>query len=815
MEVYSYVPPGVPNSVFEKDVAAPTVARRKAKQYARESDGEVPADGLPWVAATHHLNSPRLLTASDPRSPTPPGFLGELFPPQATLLHAICALERAPALSLAPPSYHVPWLQNLSDRLETRCVRISERFSFGKTVLALALICAQRVPRRLPALAPLATFPVTGDVYRATNLLGVAPQRDPCTGVRYQGALPELTVRYARLLEVTIVAAASSVISQWEDNARRFTRLRFFTIDGVRALREFERLFRGGKLAEIDIVFVKVGRAAANFVVKGEPSLGDTKSRSILQAVARVLDGVPVARLIIDDFDTLKLCCDDCFVPALFTLLISATRRQVQTHFNLHSGDSAADFCRKNMTTNVQISAAALDEVTNKVCSLHCDPAYVAAYIGSTSIAFRRIFVRGGRAAAILRNLDASDEVIEMLNADAIKSAATKLGFAAASVGDIIRRVVGAHVFKLRAAVRIFARLERVRAELKAACGDPETDSSRISELRAAIKKGSDGDVAKALAAVSGGGEKVYQALDSLAEWAAEEEEKHGKALARMRENVRQEICQCCKAPFDVEGAPAYILANCCQAVICEVCATMPRGNDRGFIRRCVNCASSVAHPAGLIRVGAELDLAEALSDEAVIELDSDAAAPDAEGGGKADAAPARGRATPADFQNPKLRALAQLVLGEPIDCLSDAPAPPFVEGLIDASRNSPWPADLPKKFLVFSSHTETTAELSAGFELLGIPFAILRGTRAQKDAAVEKLRSEVGVLFVTAPKDCSGLHLPFVSHIVFYHLVLDRNVEAQVAARGQRLGRLHNLEIVGLVNQQESVHLANLPPKV
>jgi hypothetical protein len=42
----------------------------------------------------------------------------------------------------------------------------------------------------------------------------------------------------------------------------------------------------------------------------------------------------------------------------------------------------------------------------------------------------------------------------------------------------------------------------------------------------------------------------------------------------------------------------------------------------------------------------------------------------------------------------------------------------------------------------------------------------------------------------------------------VFYHHILDRNVEVQVAARGQRLGRMGNLEIITLINEAEAERL-------
>ena len=68
----------------------------------------------------------------------------------------------------------------------------------------------------------------------------------------------------------------------------------------------------------------------------------------------------------------------------------------------------------------------------------------------------------------------------------------------------------------------------------------------------------------------------------------------------------------------------------------------------------------------------------------------------------------------------------------------------------------------------------------------------------------VEKFENECDILLVTATNDCAGLHLPFVSHIIFYHKIIDHNIESQIAARGQRLGRKSNLEIISLLYQYE-----------
>lgn len=818
----------------------PRAARRGRREgaYDREAPGHTPTDGLAWGAARHKVWQSRLLTPGDPRAPDPPGFQGRLYAPQATILAAMLALERRPLVALAEPDAEAPGGgPALEAHAQTRAARIAERFSFGKTVLMLALVCASRVPARLPEPAPLATMAVSWHANRAgvTTRKAAADHVGNCVA----GFLPEVSLRYARLLPLTVVYAAANVISQWEGEARRFApALEFFTVDHVRSLREFETRYREGRAAGLALLFVKAGRVTANFVVEGEPPApGGAKNRPLLGALARILEGVPVARLVVDDYDMLRLGGDDCLLPALFTWLVSATRRQTTARATLAPAATVAEFFRANAPAAFPVLGATLDDVLNKPLSLRCEPAFVDAHLNTTAIGFRRLFVRGGQAAAILRDLDAPVEFVERVNANAVRS-----------VGDVIRRVVGAQLGKLQRALRALARAERARRELAGRAGPPERGRAVLSALRAALRDGSDAEAAAALAAVSGPSAEASAALAALDLWAAEQRDKYGKTLSRMRDNIREGHCQCCTLPLSeaADGGPsaAYILAACCQIIVCEHCITRPGGGRRAaagaaptvFAERCPNCARDIARgegdSAGLIRVGPELDLEAALADGALedgaLAADEEGDAP-ADGGvfaaaaaAAADAADAAGDAAGDgggalaaaaldDLDDPKLKALIQFVRGEPIDCLRDAPAEPYVGGLLDGRRDAPWPAARPRKILVFTMYPESTRAIEAGFARFGVAHGVLRGARAAKDEAVRAFREAAGAaaLLVSAPKDCGGLHLPFVSHVYFYHEVVDKNVRDQVAARGQRLGREHNLEIVTCLNEAEAAALA------
>jgi superfamily II DNA/RNA helicase len=217
--------------------------------------------------------------------------------------------------------------------------------------------------------------------------------------------------------------------------------------------------------------------------------------------------------------------------------------------------------------------------------------------------------------------------------------------------------------------------------------------------------------------------------------------------------------------------------------------------------------------------VGPEIDLLEALDDRAAF-----AEAEAGVGAGEEPAGAGEEPAGPAPFvpifvpiapgpaparPSAKVAALVRLARGLPPEgAVEDGPVPAFVHGLLEGRRNVPRPPGAPLRVLVFTMHPETTRALAAALAEAGLPHAALAGTRARRDEAVAALRGAPPggpfLLLVTAARDCAGLDLPELTHVVFFHRVVDRSVETQVAARGQRPGRAVNLEVVALLNEDE-----------
>ena len=201
----------------EDEAAAPGIgvrARRLAKLRGMGVGHKTvdPTDGKPWRLAMHrenaYQNTHRL---DDPGAPNPPRFKGNLHLPQATMLHAMLELEKNPFLRIRPK------LASLTGESKGILIQADlsgitlEALGFGKTVNVLALVTASPRPRDLPK--PMNVLVIPGQ-----NVAEINCSQQASKGTLFHqgghGFLPELTVRYSRILPLTVVAAAGAVISQ-------------------------------------------------------------------------------------------------------------------------------------------------------------------------------------------------------------------------------------------------------------------------------------------------------------------------------------------------------------------------------------------------------------------------------------------------------------------------------------------------------------------------------------------------------------------------------------------------------------------------
>jgi len=816
------------------------------KQYRKSSKHEIASyydEGyfVDWIDSYHTLGKTKVLTIDEPRykitSEKFKSDLYQLYPPQETLLHAMIELETKQKLKIIYDDiYYIA---------HSRFGILSPKFSFGKTILTLALICEQKYVLNKNIRYPLLSVYSFSD-NDMSNKMNVTIEEFKTS--RYQdftpnskyGFFPEvkLVETNIQLLPITVVAVANSIIVQWENNIKTFTNLTYFIINDVHTLKTFEKMIINykqsisNKILEYDILLIKVGSITKNYKTVEElqnltnfigassnPNLFGSSPRSIFDAIRSILGKYKISRFIIDDFDVIKLTGSDYLINACFTWFISATRRSSNIRCPIY--DYLETPIKTLINNNLEFPAISIseDDVFNSVFNIKCESQYCDMHIHTTQVDFRKIVVKGN-STKLLQNLELAPEVIEMINGDAIGLAAQTLGLEVNSIGDLIYRIMGNHISSIKKSIKIFDRIKQLRAilhnivvetsenenQLMSAVG-----SEKINSIQKIILDASDSEFIQFLNGqilfmdhknrilhIKKLNEGHYDKITHLEEKTTEQYDSDNIIINRMKNNVRDGQCQCCTLPFE-DNDDAYILGSCCQITLCDHCLVNTNANGKKtFIQRCPNCSSSITYN-NIIKVSSTIELNEEnlllnnieLEEEKITtveEVDSDFGIPST---------------------NMKMKSLLRLIrststINTNIEtyCISDQMVNPYISGLLIGKQNIPN-VDR-KKFLIVALVQETNNLISHEFTIRNIPHQVLGGTSAQKNKIIDRFKTDIDILLVTAINDCAGLHLPFVSHIIFYHKIIDRNTESQLAARGQRLGREYNLEIISILYQNE-----------
>ena len=114
------------------------------------------------------------------------------------------------------------------------------------------------------------------------------------------------------------------------------------------------------------------------------------------------------------------------------------------------------------------------------------------------------------------------------------------------------------------------------------------------------------------------------------------------------------------------------------------------------------------------------------------------------------------------------------------------------------------------RKIVVFTSYEESIELITKALNLRNITFWRLAGNAANINHVSRKFNTFVGnaVLIINSSKHCAGLNLQSADWLIYFHKVLEKSVEAQIAGRGQRLGRASTLKIGYLLHKNEVSHV-------
>ncbi len=407
------------------------------------------------------------------------------------------------------------------------------------------------------------------------------------------------------------------------------------------------------------------------------------------------------------------------------------------------------------------------------------------------------------RGLALFKGVEISAEAQEALDAGAVHTAAEILGFNCSNPVELAARILNKHKDHYAKAKGELDALDHVRACLKnRQLASKEILALHIPPILTAIRGGwrpaPGADTPICVPTDVHFGAMFDKHCLEFEQTRRTTCDKSRRALDRLCENAANGECQVCLMPWDATGGSdkTYIM-NCCQLLLCKACVTTREGNNK-FVRECPNCfePTFTKDKCLILAMDSNIDVrAIRLEDVTESELPKSEELCDQTHGSIEDAWRRFGK-------DDKLRALLQLIEGQDVQCAQCEPGQEIPGVMGNGGPNIEPAPDAKKRFLVFSQHPESTKRMIDALTFCNIKASILKHGRSVKDKIINGFRNSTAareVLIITAVSDCSGIHLPECTHLIFYYKLLSSEVGAQFAGRAQRHGRRASLQIYNL----------------
>jgi hypothetical protein len=678
----------------------------------------------------------------------PAGLKTGLYPHQKTVVQALLDLEEKRMLTID------------GKEVASNAIILSEPLGSGKTIEILSMILLRPRPKAF--------------IYYASSFAYNSDYDDVVFKVKHTGQ---------SLMKFTAVMVGSSVLEQWSDAVTRFTNLKHLIVGDQHDMNVFKRLVDENKINSYDIILVKNGTLS-----------WDGKHVPMVNVFSEIIGTRCVARVIYDDFDTIKLPPGSRSISALSSIYVTATSNDTSKDQRNKSDPTMLEMIRSMY--HIDLNTVMKDKKLFRYFNVHNHENYVR---DSTAIPKINVFKYtyknpDDKFLALMDVMDdaQANQVMEMINGDAVNTAADAIGINSTSVADIFQRILGNKHRDYTSAVKL---LKHIKASITSIDElDEDEDGKEISSAAFDTFK------SKINKLQSHGLEVRSQiAIDYLREQIPEIEstrDEAGRALDRVMSNLKEGDCQiCCLELADTD----VFIVKCCGIILCSECCFKgcqikkkydPIANVTHLHGSCANCKHIVLPHSDLIFVDKKFDIAS-LDEDTMVEKHEEEIMAQKEETASQLGIPIEEVEDPI---NPKLQALLDIVEGRVPDQCENIPC--VIKHLIEGSRDEI--GNDPIKVLLFANFSETLNNCAEFLKEKSIEYLRIQGTYTQKAEVVSEFRTNpnIKVLLINASDSCAGLNLAFATDLVFFHKILNPDIEAQVAGRGQRIGRKQNLRI-------------------
>lgn len=689
------------------------------------------------------------------------GLKLNLFPYQKKALKAMVDLENKRVL---------PLIARFSEyRIKFNAGVLSEPVGSGKTIISIALIVQQKMPRVLPDIASWKLSSTT-----------LEKKRDSLN-------TPKSIIRkeYKNILAPTLIFVSLTVLDQWINAIEKYTNLKYFAVKNVRDLRLLSKKIKSRQINDYDVVVIKNGKVNKMVSLPSDLEVEPKNKNASVVYIYNIMTNFRNycwARVINDDMDTNGLPSNACTVNALFTWYISSTKRYTR----IRNMDTSSYKTTDDSMLYSNFSNGLL--YTNKILfynlNIRSDPTFVEA---SNNLGLPNFYAYtfknpNDKYISLLNVLgdEKASQISEMLNSDAVESAAEVAGVKSSNAADIFQKMLGDKYNMYTKSVKMLRFIDTIDdftlLDMKLNPDPTEKYGKKdLLELKMPRYK--------------------YKNLTTLLRTSVEEfkEKKNisGLSIQRVKDNIKNGECPICDMEFRdaSEEETDIIILKCCSLIICSDCCFngvfKNKQASRGICSRC----RSTIDIMGLIYIKGTFDL------DTIVKYEFDEKKSKKAGDVE-------------KINQTKMDTVADIINGKTPP--GEKKVQVVIHNLMGGKKT--LPSQEIKKVLVFSNFNETLKKMAARLKKDEIKFWYLKGSNREISnisAEFEKYKGSCALL-INSVTHCAGRNFQMCTDLVFMHVIHDKNIESQVAGRGQRLGRTSTLNIRYLLYENEYNTLIN-----
>jgi SNF2 family DNA or RNA helicase len=683
------------------------------------------------------------------------GLKTTLFPHQKPIVQAMIDAEKARKTIITATGGRGNLSENLTV-INSSCV-LSEPVGSGKTINILSLILKQKFPKAYPDVG-ITDFTET----ESSQMFGVVRKK------------------YKNILFPTIIFVGVSVVSQWVQAITKFTNLRFFVVYQVKDLQILIEMIVSKKINNYDIVIAKNGKVTRpiKFPNCVMVEMKNLKSAPSIYNVIANMRNFCWARVVIDDFDTIKLSSNAGLVNGLFTWYISSTKK-----FMANSKPKNIQFRTTEdmlMHSDFRCGKIMENKILFKCLNIRNNTEFIERTNNLPSPNFFvYVFKNSNDKYMELMNIMDNEQVsriMEMLNGDAFETAAETAGIKSTSVADIFQKILGEQFENYETSIKVIEFINKNEDSKKriaySACDDPEDTYTKKNLL----------EYRKPIYNYPG----LRVLLSSTKEEYEEIQKTSGVAIQRVKSNIEQGTCPICYIEFSDADEDTVIL-KCCGVVVCSACCfetIFPRKRMNG---QCSNCRNLI-NILNIIYMNSEFNLESIMKDRMQDDFSDNANSTEEK--------------EPYKLPRSKIDAIVDIINGVVPEEQKSADI--RMHNLMKGRGELPNSSI--QKVLIFANFDETLKQIETDLTKRKIKFIRLSGGYNEIKKISKKFTKskESCVMIINSTRHCSGLNLQAANHLIFAHKILDKNVQSQVAGRIQRMGRLTQANIHFMLYQNE-----------